>query len=87
MSQNGLLKTDEIGLAVYLVLEGFEYTLSRSVREVGGYHRPTCTWIFPAEAERPAEAYRRGEARVDPIRFTRIWGVIRREMFDYLNAR
>jgi hypothetical protein len=84
MNQNGSLKTDEIALAVYLVLEGFDYTLSRSIREVSGFMRPTVTWIFPEEARSAARLYWDGEARVDPSQFTRTWGVIRREMFDYL---
>lgn len=87
MSDNGSLRTDDLALAVLLIMNDQRYTLERGVREVRGYHRPYCTWRFSntQKALELRRAYEATQAAVEPNRFVRVWGVVRREMQDFLN--
>jgi len=87
MSVNGSLQTDEIALAVYLIIEGYDYDLRRdeviSQRKIA-----KCVWVFDdsSEIRELVQSYKDGKARVDPRRFAITWGAIRREMHDFLSV-
>jgi hypothetical protein len=86
MSGNGALRTDDLALAVLLIMKGTTYELARGVREQDGFMRRTCFWVFPStpQSEQLKERYYNGSARVEPQKFVRTWGVVRREMIDFL---
>jgi hypothetical protein len=86
MTLNGSLKTDDLAAAAYLISMGFDYTLSRSIRDHKGFMTPTCQWTFSKEAAKAMGIYRRGEARVDPNKFVRTLGAVRREMYAFLDV-
>jgi hypothetical protein len=86
MTLNGSLRTDDLALAVTLILDGATYELARGVKEREGAMRPTCFWVFPTDerTSRTYDEYKAGRALVDPNKFVRTWGVVRREMIDFL---
>lgn len=86
MSSNGSpLKTNDLALATYLSVNGIEYELDQEKRGDG---MAVCLWIFPSSdvSRRLLAEYVSRTASVEPNKFVRTWGVIRKEMLEYLHA-
>jgi hypothetical protein len=62
--------------------------MEHGVMEVRGEPRPACVWVFPntETALRLKREYEAKEARVEPNKFVMVWGLVRREMREFLSA-
>lgn len=76
------LTTEDMALVAYLKLSGCEYDEMR--RSNGG-----CCWVFLATARihELFDEYGRGEAYVEPREFVRKLGLVRREMYRFLDIK
>lgn len=85
MSTNGSFQTDDLALATLLVVNGFEYHMERGRRDD---NYPICFWIFDSndKARKLIEQYISRRARVEPNKFVRTWGVIRKDMLEFLHS-
>ena len=85
MTQNGSLRTDDMALATLLVVNGLDYQLDRGQRD-DGY--PICFWVFSSNnrSRQLVEQYVSRRSRVEPNKFVRTWGVIRKEMLEFLHS-
>lgn len=62
--------------------------MEHGVMEVRGETRRACVWVFPntETALKLHRDYDQRDALVEPNRFVKVWGLVRREMVEFLGV-